>query len=56
MKVLIVFKNGEEVKKENVKQVFCNPKEDELFLVYGPFECNVFCMSEIDFYNVDVKE
>ena len=53
MKILIVFKNGEEVKKENVKQVFCNSKEDELFLVYGAFDSDSFCLSEIDFYNID---
>lgn len=54
MKVLIVFKNGEEIRKENVKQVFCNPKENELDLNYTPFSRDTFCLSEISFYNIEI--
>lgn len=53
MKILVVFKNGEEVRKENVKQIFCNPKEDDLTLIYKPFESDSFCLSEISFYNIE---
>lgn len=53
MKVLIVFKNGEEIKKENVVQVFCNPKVNELDLIYGVFSSDNFCLSEISFYNIE---
>ena len=54
MKVLVVFKNGEEIKKENIKQVFCNPKVDELNLIYGLFSSVKFCLSEISFYNIEM--
>ena len=54
MKVLVVFKNGEELKKENVKQVFCKPDEDGLYLIYGPFASDNFCLSEISFYNIEM--
>ena len=54
MKVLVVFKNGEEIKKENVKQVFCNSKEDVLDINYGPFSRDNFCLSEISFYNIEM--
>ena len=54
MKVLVVFKNGEEIKKENVKQVFCNPKIDELDLIYGAFSSDNFRLSEISFYNIEI--
>lgn len=47
MFILIVFKDGEEIKKENVKQVFCNPEEDDLTIIYGPFSKDDFCLSEI---------
>ncbi len=53
MKILIVFKNGKEIRKENFKQVYCNPKEDELFLIYDVFEGDIFCLSEIDYYNIE---
>ena len=56
MKVLVVFKNGEEIKKENVKQVFCNPKidVDELDLIYGAFSSDNFRLSEISYYNIEI--
>ncbi len=54
MKVLIAFKNGEEVRKENVKQVFCNPKENELDIIYGAFQSDNFCINEISFYNIEM--
>ena len=53
MKILVVFKDGEELKKENVKQVFCKP-EDGLYLIYGPFASDNFCLSEISFYNIEM--
>ena len=54
MKVLVVFKNGEEIKKENVMRVFCNPKVNELDLIYGAFSSDNFCLSEISFYNIEM--
>ena len=54
MKVLVVFKNGEEIKRENVKQVLCNPKIDELDLIYGVFSSDNFRLSEISFYNIEI--
>ena len=52
MEVLICFKDGTELKKENVKQVFASPSEDAIYLIYGPFSQDNFCLSEIKFYNI----
>lgn len=52
MEVLICFKDGTELKKDNVKQVFSNPSEDAIYLIYGPFSQDNFCLSEIKFYNI----
>ena len=53
MKILVVFKNGEKLEKENVRRVFCDPKDDALFLIYGPYASDNFCLSEISFYNIE---
>lgn len=53
MNILIIFKDGEELRRADVKQVFCNPKEDALILVYAPFSADNFNLSEISFYNVE---
>lgn len=54
MKILVFFKDGTELKKENVKRVLCNPNDDALYLIYGPYACDNFCLSQISFYNVEV--
>lgn len=54
MKVLIFFKNGKQVERQDVLHIFVHSRDNELCLMYGPFSSESFNLADVSFYNVEI--